>query len=152
MTETLKTGRYNRIIEQLEELFSKTDCQTARMSTAIALLHNKMDYFFWTGFYFLRDGELTVGPYQGSLACLVLKKDIGVCWAAINRKEIVIVDDVHQFDGHIACDSRSESEIVIPIKNKSGEIIGVLDIDSRTKKSFSKADAEGLQKIIDLIW
>lgn len=74
MTETLKTGRYNRMYEQLQELFIKTDSQEAQMATAIALLHNKMDYFFWTGFYFLRDGELTIGNYQGSLACLVLKK------------------------------------------------------------------------------
>ncbi|MDD2345399.1 MAG: GAF domain-containing protein [Bacteroidales bacterium] len=152
MTETLKTGRYNRMYEQLQELFIKTDSQEAQMATAIALLHNKMDYFFWTGFYFLRDGELTIGNYQGSLACLVLKKDTGVCWAAINQKKTLIVDDVEQFDGHIACDGRSESEIVVPIKNKSGEIIGVLDIDSRTKKSFSNADAVGLEKIINLIF
>lgn len=152
MTETLKTGRYNRMYEQLQELFIKTDSQEAQMATAIALLHNKMDYFFWTGFYFLRDGELTIGNYQGSLACLVLKKDTGVCWAAINQKKTLIVDDVEQFEGHIACDGRSESEIVVPIKNKSGEIIGVLDIDSRTKKSFSNADAVGLEKIINLIF
>lgn len=80
------------------------------------------------------------------------KKDTGVCWAAINQKKTLIVDDVEQFDGHIACDGRSESEIVVPIKNKSGEIIGVLDIDSRTKKSFSNADAVGLEKIINLIF
>lgn len=152
MTETLKTGRYDRMYEQLKELFIKTDSQEAHMATAIALLHNKMDYFFWTGFYFLRDGELTIGNYQGSLACLVLKKDTGVCWAAINQQKTLIVDDVEQFEGHIACDGRSESEIVVPIKNKSGEIIGVLDIDSRTKKSFSNADAVGLEKIINLIF
>lgn len=152
MTETLKTGRYNRMYEQLKELFIRTDSQEAHMATAIALLHNKMDHFFWTGFYFIRAGELTVGNYQGSLACLVLKKDTGVCWAAINQKKTLIVDDVEQFEGHIACDSRSESEIVIPIKNKSGEIIGVLDVDSRTKNSFSNADAVGLEKIITLIF
>ncbi|MDD2411886.1 MAG: GAF domain-containing protein [Bacteroidales bacterium] len=152
MTETLKTGRYNRIYEQLIELFVKTDSQEAHMATAIALLHNKMDYFFWTGFYFLRDGELTIGNYQGSLACLVLKKNTGVCWAAINQQKTIIVDDVDQFEGHIACDGRSESEIVVPIKNKSGEIIGVLDVDSRSKKSFSNADAVGLEKIINLIF
>lgn len=152
MTETLKTGRYDRIYKQLKELFVKTDSQEAHIATAIALLHNKMDYFFWTGFYFLRDGELTIGNYQGSLACLVLKKDTGVCWAAINQQKTLIIDDVHQFEGHIACDDRSESEIVVPIKNKSGEIIGVLDVDSRTKKSFSNADAVGLEKIINLIF
>lgn len=152
MTETLKTGRYNRMYEQLKELFLKTDSQEAHLATAIALLHNKMDYFFWTGFYFLKDGELTVGNYQGSLACLVLKKNTGVCWAAIKQQKTLIVDDVDQFEGHIACDDRSESEIVIPIKNKLGEIIGVLDVDSRTKKSFSNADAAGLEKIINLIF
>lgn len=152
MTETIKTGRYERMYNQLKELFQKKTTPIARMATIASLLHNKIDYFFWTGFYLLEDGELIVGPYQGSLACIVLKKNTGVCWAAINENKTLIVPDVHEFSGHIACDSRSESEIVVPIKNKSGEIIGVFDVDSREKASFSEADAKGLERITSLVF
>lgn len=152
MTETIKTGRYERMYDQLKELFQKKTTPIARMATIASLLHNKIDYFFWTGFYLLEDGELIVGPYQGSLACIVLKKNTGVCWAAINEQKTLIVNDVHDFDGHIACDSRSESEIVVPIKNKNGEIIGVFDVDSREKASFSDADAKGLERITSLVF
>jgi GAF domain-containing protein len=90
-----KNGRYGRIKEQLSTLFSKTTDPFARMTTLTAVLHNKFDYYFWTGFYRLVDGELTVTCYQGSVACLVLKKHTGVCWAAVDRNEPVIVADVH---------------------------------------------------------
>jgi GAF domain-containing protein len=110
-----------------------------------------MDYFFWTGFYCLDKGVLTVRTYQGPVACQVLKKDTGVCWAVINKKETVIVPDVHQFPGHIACDSRSNSEIVVPIRNKTGEIFGVLDVDSKELDSFDEVDAGWLEKIVGLI-
>lgn len=152
MTETIKTGRYERMYDQLVELFQKKTTPIARMATIASLLHNKIDYFFWTGFYLLEEGELIVGPYQGSLACIVLKKNTGVCWAAVNEQKIMIVHDVHDFPGHIACDSRSESEIVVPLKDKNGKIIGVFDVDSREKASFSEADAEGLEKISKLIF
>jgi GAF domain-containing protein len=122
------------------------------MATIIAVLHNKFDYYFWTGFYLLdKDGELRVGPYQGPVACIKLKKDVGVCWAGIHKKETIIVPDVHNFPGHIACDSRSNSEIVVSLKNKSGEIVGVLDVDSKDFSSFDKVDKEGLEKIIGLL-
>jgi GAF domain-containing protein len=121
------------------------------MATIVAVLHHKMKGFFWTGFYLLDDGELIVGPYQGSLACILLKKDSGVCWAGIHRGETVIVPDVHQFPGHIACDSRSNSEIVVPLKDKSGKILGVLDVDSTEFNNFDEDDAEWLEKIIGLI-
>ena len=127
------------------------DNPIAAMATIAAVLHNKFDHFFWTGFYLLQDGELIVGPYQGSVACIKLKKNTGVCWAGINNKETVLVPDVHQFPGHIACDSRSQSEIVLPVRNKKGEIIGVMDVDSKELNSFDEADREGLEKIITLI-
>lgn len=152
MNAERKLQRYQRIKTQLEKLFLKTNDNTAKISTAIALLHNKFQYFFWTGFYFLKEGELTVGPYQGSVACLVLKKHTGVCWAAIDRKEVVIVPDVESFPGHIACDSRSKSEIVLPVKNRLGEIIGVMDVDSKVTNSFDEADKKGLQDILNLIF
>ncbi len=145
-----KIGRYKRVAEQLEELFTKTTDIHARMATTCAVLHHKFKYYFWTGFYFLKDGELTVQAYQGPVACLVLKKDIGVCWASINEKKSIIVTDVEKFPGHIACDSRSKSEIVIPIF-KGKEIIAVLDVDSKDFNSFDEDDRKGLEMIVDLL-
>jgi len=121
------------------------------MATIVAVLHHKMDYFFWTGFYLLEDGELIVGPYQGPVACILLEKDKGVCWAGVNRGETVVVQDVHAFPDHIACDSRSNSEIVIPLKTSEGDVIGVLDVDSKEHASFDETDARWLEKIVDLV-
>jgi GAF domain-containing protein len=151
MEEKKKDGRYSRIYNQLSELVLKSNNQSARMATIIAVLHHKMEYFFWTGFYLLDDGKMTVNIYQGPVACQILEKDKGVCWAAFNQKKTIVVEDVHEFPGHIACDSRSNSEIVIPFKNKAGEIIGVLDIDSSEKGSFSEIDAHWLEKILELV-
>lgn len=152
MKENKKEGRYSRIYTQLSELVSKSNNTSARMATVIAVLHHKMDYFFWTGFYLIYKDEMTVNMYQGPVACQILDKNKGVCWAAFNKKETVVVQDVHDFPDHIACDSRSNSEIVVPFKNKSGEIIGVLDVDSSEKGSFSEVDAVWLEKILELIW
>ena len=151
MDQIKKIQRYQRLYKQLSGLLKDKPGAIAGMATIVAVLHHKMNYFFWTGFYLLGDEKLTVGPYQGSLACIRLKKDTGVCWAGINKRETIIVPDVHQFPGHIACDSRSKSEIVVPLRNSKGEIIGVLDVDSREYNSFDEADAEGLEKIISLI-
>lgn len=150
MKDTL-ARRYHRIYGQVEPLLAKTDNQVARMATIASLLHHKMPRFFWTGFYVLIDGQLTVGPYQGPLACLVLEKEKGVCWAAVLRRETVIVPDVHRFPGHIACDSRSNSEIAVPLRDAKGKVWGVLDVDSREFEAFSAVDQEWLQKIVDLI-
>jgi GAF domain-containing protein len=147
-----KEGRYSRIYTQLSELVKKSNSPAARMATIIAVLHHKMDTFFWTGFYLTENGEMTVNMYQGPVACQILEKNKGVCWAAFNRKETVVVEDVHQFPGHIACDSRSNSEIVVPLKNATGEIIGVLDVDSKQKAAFDEVDAHWLEKILDLIY
>jgi len=122
------------------------------MATSAALLHHKMPHFFWTGFYLLDKGELTVGPYQGPLACLVLEKGKGVCWAAVQTSRSVIVADVHKFPGHIACDSRSRSEIAIPLFDDHKEVRGVLDVDSRSLDAFSDVDKEWLEKIVGMIW
>ena len=151
MIDTQKTGRYQRIYEQLEELLKDKPGPIACMATIVAVLHHKMGCFFWTGFYLLEKGELIVGPYQGSLACIKLKKNAGVCWAGINTGKTVIVPDVHLFPGHIACDSRSNSEIVVPVKNSEGIIIGVLDVDSKEYGSFDDTDAEWLERIVGLI-
>ncbi|MDD3050991.1 MAG: GAF domain-containing protein [Candidatus Cloacimonetes bacterium] len=152
MNADQKISRYQRIAVQLSELFRKTHDPVARMSTMAAILQHKFTNFFWTGFYRLIDGELTVGPYQGSVACLVLAKQTGVCWAAIDKKQSMVVPDVHDFPGRIACDSRSQSELVIPVYDESGEIVAVLDIDSKTKNSFDEVDAAELEKIVKLIY
>jgi L-methionine (R)-S-oxide reductase len=146
-----KAARYERIYNQLQDLVVKSIDSTARMATIAAVLHHKMDGFFWTGFYLLREGNLIVGPYQGPVACLELNKNTGVCWAGINQGKTIIVPDVEKFTGHVACDSRSKSEIVIPIKNSKGEIIGVLDVDSNKLDQFDETDAEWLEKITALV-
>ncbi len=151
MLEKRKKERYKRVIIQIEKLIQETNDPLARMSTIAAILHHKFDYFFWTGFYRLVDGELTVSCYQGSVACLVLAKHTGVCWAAIDKKETQIVPNVHKYPGHIACDSRSASEIVIPIFNED-VIVAVLDVDSKELNSFDEVDAKYLEKIVELIY
>ncbi len=153
MNKSKKNSRYERLHKQIKNLIEKSSNNpTSNMVTLLAVLHHKMDYFFWTGFYLLQDSKLQVGPYQGSLACIDLAKDSGVCWSAINSGKTVIVGDVETFPGHIACDSRSKSEIVIPLKNQNDEIIGVLDVDSSELNSFDEIDALWLEKIIDLVF
>jgi GAF domain-containing protein len=152
MESQKKKDRYLRIYLQLTDLMEKSDDTDARMATIVAVLHHKMETFFWTGFYCLKDGELIVKTYQGPVACQVLKKNAGVCWAGVNQGKTIIVPDVQQFPGHIACDSRSKSEIVVPLKDPANRIIGVLDVDSTTLNAFDQADAEYLEKIIALIF
>lgn len=150
-TEAALAGRYRRLHEQLAGLFTKTADPVARMATACAVLHHKQPHFFWTGFYRLQDGKLVVGPYQGPLACSVLPGPDGVCWAAVTRGETVVVPDVHAFPGHVACDARSRSEIVVPVRDASGTVVAVLDVDSDRPDAFGEADRAGLESIIALI-
>jgi GAF domain-containing protein len=110
-----------------------------------------MPHFFWTGFYILDKGELVVGPYQGPLACQVLEKNKGVCWAGIRRRQTVVVPDVQNFPGHIACDSRSRSEIVVPLFDQNNKPWAVLDVDSQKLDAFSETDKLWLEKIAGLI-
>ncbi len=152
MDKDKKIGRYGRMYSQIESYMKKCENPISRMATISAVLHHKMDYFFWTGFYLLHDNRLLVGPYQGPVACQELASNKGVCWAGINRKETIVVPDVHAFPDHIACDSRSKSEIVVPVKNEKGQIIGVLDIDSKDLNSFDEADAQELEKIVAMIY
>ncbi len=146
-----KAKKYQRIYEQLQPLLLKTEDTEARMCSIVALLHHKMDGYFWTGFYCLRNNQLIVRNYQGPIACMELKKNTGVCWASINSNQTIIVEDVEKFPGHIACDSRSKSEIVIPFHDNTSKIIGVLDIDSKELNTFDEVDALWLEKIVTLI-
>ena len=115
-----KAARYQRIYDQLQGLLQKSEDPGARMATINALLYHKMDGFFWVGFYLIKGEKLIVGPYQGPVACLELPKGKGVCWASIDSGKPMVIADVHDFPGHIACDSRSKSEIVIPVRDTSG--------------------------------
>ncbi|MDA3891408.1 MAG: GAF domain-containing protein [Salinivirgaceae bacterium] len=153
MENAKKQGRYDRIYKQLKDLMSKSEDANARMCSIASLLHHKMEGFFWTGFYMLTtDNRLVVRTYQGPVACMELTKHVGVCWSGINQQKSIIVPNVHEYSGHIACDSRSKSEIVIPVKNKSGRVVGVLDVDSDKLDVFDSTDAEGLKRIVSLIF
>lgn len=136
----------------MSELLPKTNDKLARMSTIVALLHHKMDGFFWTGYYFIRDNKLVVGPYQGPVACQELKYGKGVCWASVTRNETIVVKDVNEFPGHVACDTRSKSEIVVPVRNDKGDIVAVLDIDSSVYANFDETDMVGLESIVEMIF
>jgi len=151
MERKVKEGRYERLYEQCAEQLVKTGYCISQMATVAAILHNKMEYFFWTGFYIINNGELLVGPYQGALACQKLAKDTGVCWAAINQRKTIVVPNVHEFPGHIACDSRSRSEIVVPLFSPGGNVVAVLDVDSKDLASFDEVDALWLEKIAGLV-
>ena len=150
-SDTALAGRYGRLRDQLAELFLKTADPVARMATICAVLHHKLPHFFWTGFYRVQDDRLVVGPYQGPLACAVLPGPGGVCWAAVRRGDSVLVPDVHAFEGHVACDARSQSEIVVPVRDRSGAVVAVLDIDSDRPAAFTDTDRLGLESIVALI-
>lgn len=152
MKDKKKEGRYTRIQTQLEALLPKTDDPLSRMASICAVLHHKMDHFFWTGFYLYKNDKLVVGPYQGPVACQELEKDKGVCWAALNKAAPVLVPDVHAFPGHISCDSRSKSEITLPVFDQEGKIVAIFDVDSEHPASFSEVDKHALMAIMKLIY
>jgi GAF domain-containing protein len=147
-----KEKLYQRIYRQLYELLQKTEDIDARMATVSAVLHYKLGRVLWTGFYSLKQDDLLVKTYQGPLACQALKKNTGVCWTAVNKKKTIIVPDVHQFEGHIACDPRAKSEIVVPVRDNYSLIVGVLDIDSKVLNRFDETDAVELGKITELLF
>jgi GAF domain-containing protein len=146
-----RAARYERIYVQLRDLIEgKSPSLTAAMATICAVLQAKMSHHSWTGFYFVAsNNELHVGPYQGPVACQVLR-DRGVCLHCVQTQEPVVVPDVEQFPGHIACDSRSKSEIVLPVA-KDGQVVAVLDIDSHKLAQFEEDDVAPLTKILSLL-
>ncbi len=155
-TEEQLSARYQRIATQLEDLFKGYEQtghdEISRMATICALLYHKMPHFFWTGFYRLQGRELIVGPYQGPLACAVLPAPDGVCWRGITERKSIIVPDVQAFAGHVACDERSRSEIVVPVREPAGNVVAILDVDSDQPDAFTKADQDGLENITSLIY
>ncbi len=147
-----KLAKYDRLYEQIKSYILTTEDIWARLATMEAVLHHKMQSFFWTGVYVLQDDELIVRSYQGPVACHKLRHHTGVCWAAIRSGDTVIVPDVEQFPGHIACNSKSKSEMVVPIRDRNGEVFACLDIDSEQLNAFDKEDEAGIRKILSLLY
>ncbi len=141
---------YNLIREQAKALSENNPWDITLYANISALLNESLTDINWVGFYLIRNGELILGPFQGKTACTRIPIGKGVCGTAVHEGRIVRVEDVHSFPGHIACDSASASEIVIPIR-RDGEIIGVLDIDSPVRGRFSEADEKGLQEIVEVL-
>jgi GAF domain-containing protein len=149
-----KAARYDALRVEIAAVLEGEANSVARMATVAAMLAQAFDTFFWTGFYVVdpaRPGELVVGPYQGTLGCLRIAFGRGVCGAAAAARESVIVPDVEAFSGHIACDSRSRSEIVVPVLDAGGALLAVLDIDSTDLAAFDEGDREGLEAIARLV-
>jgi L-methionine (R)-S-oxide reductase len=146
-----RSARYERIYAQLKELIEgKSPNLTAAMATVCAVLHHKLPHHFWTGFYLVAsEDELHVGPYQGPVACQVLKGD-GVCLHCVRTRRPVVVPDVEQFPGHIACDPRSKSEIALPVL-KGNRVLAVLDVDSDKPNQFDEEDVAPLARILNLL-
>jgi GAF domain-containing protein len=150
-----KAERYAEVGEEIAAVLAGEPNLTARMATVAAMLAATFEHYFWTGFYLVdpgRPGELVVGPYQGTLGCLRIAFGRGVCGAAAASGEAQLVADVHAFPGHIACDSRSASEIVVPVRDRQGRLIAVFDVDSEAPAAFDAVDQAGLQAILSRVF
>ena len=141
---------YEILDQQAREIISADSWYVPALSNLSALLMDSLPDLNWAGFYLLRDGTLVVGPFQGKPACVHIPVGKGVCGTGIAEDRTVVVPDVHQFPGHIACDSASRSEIVIPL-HRDGKPVGVMDIDSPKLNRFSEADADGLKRIAEAV-
>ena len=148
MTFMNKTEKYQLLYEQIEALLNKENDKIANMANVAALIHNTFN-FWWTGFYRVIDNELVLGPFQGPVACTRIAYGRGVCGTAWKESQTIVVKDVHEFPGHIACSSASQSEIVVPIF-KENQVIAVLDIDSEKLATFDETDKEWLEKTAKL--
>ncbi len=144
-----KEDQYVHLIPKIEGLLDGEDDLVANLSNVAAALKQQFG-FFWVGFYLVKKDELVLGPFQGPVACTRIQRGRGVCGSAWDKGITLIVPDVSEFPGHIACSSLSKSEIVIPIKPQ-GNVVGVLDVDSDSLNSFDQIDANYLEKILSLI-
>jgi GAF domain-containing protein len=144
-----KEGKYAELFPQIQALIGAETDIIANLANVCAALKYGMN-FFWVGFYLVEENQLVLGPFQGPVACTRIHKGKGVCGAAWESGETIIVEDVEKFPGHIACSSLSKSEIVIPIYN-NGDIIAVLDVDSDQLASFDKTDEVWLKKVVELL-
>jgi L-methionine (R)-S-oxide reductase len=146
-----KATRYRELASEVASVVAGETSRTARFATTVSLLIQAFSQrFFWCGFYEvdpLKPQELVVGPYQGTLGCLRIMIGKGVCGASAAKRETIVVPDVHKFPGHIACDSRSNSEIVVPVFDGASKLVAVLDVDSTDFAAFDEVDARGLEAI-----
>src|SRR5437660_5908086 len=145
-----KTELYEQLASQLASLLAGERDLTANAANFSALLFHSLPDLNWAGFYFVKDGELVLGPFQGKPACVRIRVGQGVCGAGASKCETVIVPNVHEFPGHIACDSASNSEIVVPLMKRE-RLIGVLDLDSPSIGRFDADDADGLEKLAKIL-
>ncbi|HST91961.1 MAG TPA: GAF domain-containing protein, partial [Brevundimonas sp.] len=146
-----KAERYLELEDEIAAVLEGEPNRVARMSTVASMLADAFPSFFWTGFYVVdpdKPDELVVGPYQGTLGCLRIAFGRGVCGTAARDRATQIVADVHAFPGHIACDSRSASEIVVPVFGPAGELIAVFDVDATETSAFDAVDAEALERLM----
>lgn len=144
-----KSDKYQELYKTIESVISGESDQIANMANTAALLHEAFG-FWWTGFYIIKGEQLVLGPFQGPVACTRIGFGKGVCGTSWERRETIVVPDVHQFPGHIACSSLSQSEIVVPMFH-NGEIYAVLDIDSKDLATFDEVDKGWLEKIVTLL-
>ena len=150
-----KAARYDEVEQEILAVLDGEPNRIAKMATVSSMLADAFPGFFWTGFYVVDDSksdELVVGPYQGTLGCLRIAFGRGVCGTAAATRETQIVEDVHAFPGHIACDPRSASEIVVPVVDGSGALIAVFDIDATEKAAFDAVDAAALERLLGKVF
>jgi len=145
-----KKATYQLLVKQVESLIEGEDNPVGQLANVAALLHETMGWW-WTGFYLVKGDMLQLGPFQGPIACYNIKRGKGVCGTAWQQERTIVVPDVEQFQGHIACSSLSRSEIVVPLRNDSGIVAGVLDIDSKELATFDDVDAHWLEQIAIVI-
>lgn len=145
-----KPEMYDLLKKQLAALMEGETHPLPHLSNMAALLGGALEDINWVGFYLMTDGDLLLGPFQGKPACIRIPVGKGVCGTAVNQNKTQLVEDVHQFPGHIACDSASNSEIVVPIRAK-GTIVGVLDIDSPRYSRFDAQDKQGLEEMVQML-
>ncbi len=145
-----KEENYKLLFEQVKALIAGETDEVAIMANVCAAIHEAMG-FFWTGFYIVKGEELVLGPFQGPVACMHIAYGRGVCGTAWQRAESVVVPDVEQFPGHIACSSLSRSEIVVPVFDAAGKVKAVLDIDSKELGTFDATDQQWLEKIVKML-
>ena len=146
-----KAARYATVAEEIASVLDGEPNRTARMATVASMLAASFEHYFWTGFYVVdpdKDRELVVGPYQGTLGCLRIAYGRGVCGAAAATGQTQLVPDVHAFPGHIACDGRSASEVVVPVFDAAGQLIAVFDVDATEPAAFDEVDARWLETIL----
>ena len=141
---------YDELTAQLDALMEGESEEMSVLANVSAALAERFPWF-WTGFYLEREGELRLGPFQGTVACMHIAHGRGVCGTAFERRQSIVVPDVEQFPGHIACSSLSRSETVVPIFNSEGEPVGVLDVDSTSLAAFDDVDRQNLERICQLL-